>query len=851
MPGTEAAPPPESDTVSSASPPPVPPMPLAPATGTVALPVAGASPPAVPPAESEPVFILKKEDSGLYRISQRKTVAEVVIHGEDLEPYLKTSDAGVAHVASLSAPDAASFFRDSPYAWGDKKGSSKTTVLIAGRWKGYDVNTRTCVPPMVCSRMSADVANKAHSQVDFDSPSWLSAMKLCEEDELPARQVEKTTLSFWRLLMQSLEGGCSFEDEEGVRCGGTPKIFPPKKSRGAFVGCSDWKKGDPPTRLGGHMARWVPAGVDLDRLSTWLDAGVEGLGTADTCSFTAPKCSRELECKRHGGEFPALVRSGGGHCPARVEVYTPRGASNGGPVQVIVVVRGTHNHVVPVCRPRSSLIHRVVEENSSASIRTLQNAVSDASGGSLASSSFVRKLRQQARMKEHPYGQDILGVSDLYRRAASQHSYVRAIIQKSDYTIVIMQTDKQAALSGKLRYIQADSTFGVVAAGSAKEGVAAEAIRSAGKRAFEWDLFNIVAFVLSLNRAFTLFRAMVIGKSADVYEELFEFYFRMAAANGLVGPLAGTAAGNGDSPVPQRAPFVSATMDFETAQHHGFFRGAARVFGGQPGDYRGRVVGCGVHFKRFLLAPCGNNMRDPFFSRLVHLRESEANLDLERLRSTLAEMASECEEAGATRKANIVRWLLQNDAALLSAFPRSAGVLDKFEFLASYNDTNACESLNRQTKRVLSENRASTLLEVVATLADFDERTMAGMSTPGRAVAAGASQTMRMKSAATARKRRSNEVPTAGRPPKAPRRRRSFSRPEPSSAASATAEQQSTAGAAVPGRTGGAAAACDAPVALTASLMAEFQAFLQSRGMAGEPGGAAVQRGAPGGSSAV
>lgn len=134
-----------------------------------------------------------------FQISQRKTVAEVVIHGEDLEPYLKTSDAGVAHVASLSAPDAASFFRDSPYAWGDKKGSSKTTVLIAGRWKGYDVNTRTCVPPMVCSRMSADVANKAHSQVDFDSPSWLSAMKLCEEDELPARQVEKTTLvRLWR-----------------------------------------------------------------------------------------------------------------------------------------------------------------------------------------------------------------------------------------------------------------------------------------------------------------------------------------------------------------------------------------------------------------------------------------------------------------------------------------------------------------------------------------------------------------------------------------------------------------------------------------------------------------------------
>lgn len=81
------------------------------------------------------------------------------------------------------------------------------------------------------------------------------------------------------------------------------------------------------------------------------------------------------------------------------------------------------------------------------------------------------------------------------------------------------------------------------------------------------------AFVLSVNRAFTLFRAMVIGKSADVYEELYEFYFRTAATNGLVGPLVRTAAGHSDSPVPQRASFVLATMDFETAQHHGFISG--------------------------------------------------------------------------------------------------------------------------------------------------------------------------------------------------------------------------------------------------------------------------------------
>jgi len=103
----------------------------------------------------------------------------------------------------------------------------------------------------------------------------------------------------------------------------------------------------------------------------------------------------------------------------------------------------------------------------------------------LASSSFVRKLRQKARLKEHPYEQDILGVSDLYRRSASQHDYVKAIIQKSDYTLVVMQTDEQAVLSGKIRYIQADTIFGVIAAGSAKQGVDAAAIQSSGKRAFD------------------------------------------------------------------------------------------------------------------------------------------------------------------------------------------------------------------------------------------------------------------------------------------------------------------------------------------------------------------------------
>jgi len=125
-----------------------------------------------------------------------------------------------------------------------------------------------------------------------------------------------------------------------------------------------------------------------------------------------------------------------------------------------------------------------------------KDAISDASGGGLASSPFVRKLRQKARLKEHPYGQDILGVSDLYRRSASQHDYVKAIIQKSDYTLVVMQTDEQAVLSGKIRCIQADTIFCVVATGSAKQGADAAAIQSSGKRAFDWDLFNVMYVIL-------------------------------------------------------------------------------------------------------------------------------------------------------------------------------------------------------------------------------------------------------------------------------------------------------------------------------------------------------------------
>jgi len=83
-------------------------------------------------------------------------------------------------------------------------------------------------------------------------------------------------------------------------------------------------------------------------------------------------------------------------------------------------------------------------------------------------------------------------VSDLYRRSASQHYYVKAIIKRSDYTLVVVQTDEHAVLSENIWYMQADNTFYVVAAGSDKQGVEAAAVQASGMRAFDWDLFNIM-----------------------------------------------------------------------------------------------------------------------------------------------------------------------------------------------------------------------------------------------------------------------------------------------------------------------------------------------------------------------
>lgn len=168
------------------------------------------------------------------------------------------------------------------------------------------------------------------------------------------------------------EGGCSFRDHEGCPCGGTPAFVPGRGRRGAFIGCSDWRSGDPLKRDGGHMSTALPHGVDEEKLCKWMDSGVEDDESGESCCFISSKRVKDRSCKRHGGLLPPLRRPAGGQCPVRVEVHTPIPLPTSGIIRVIVVLRGVHSHIFPVCKPGSDMVQKIVGDNPSLSIRSQQ-----------------------------------------------------------------------------------------------------------------------------------------------------------------------------------------------------------------------------------------------------------------------------------------------------------------------------------------------------------------------------------------------------------------------------------------------------------------------------------------------
>lgn len=120
-----------------------------------------------------------------------------------------------------------------------------------------------------------------------------------------------------------------------------------------------------------------------------------------------------------------------------------------------------------------------------------QKMISDASGGARASDGLVRALRREARCAAHPFGQDLGGVLHARRRHGGRHPYIRAVFDNERYAAVVLQLDTQMALSATQPVVMADTTFDVVAAGSANEGVAVEQISGAAPRAFDWHHFSI------------------------------------------------------------------------------------------------------------------------------------------------------------------------------------------------------------------------------------------------------------------------------------------------------------------------------------------------------------------------
>lgn len=154
-------------------------------------------------------------------------------------------------------------------------------------------------------------------------------------------------------------------------------------------------------------------GVDEEKLSKWLESGVEEEEPGESCCSISSKWVKDRSCKRHSGLLPRLRRAAGGQSPARVEVHTPMPLPQSVTVRVTVVLRGVHSHIFPVCKPSGETVHKFVADNPSLSIPSLQSAIADASEGAQASSAFVWKLRHHARLAAHPFGQDLLGGMDL------------------------------------------------------------------------------------------------------------------------------------------------------------------------------------------------------------------------------------------------------------------------------------------------------------------------------------------------------------------------------------------------------------------------------------------------------
>lgn len=200
--------------------------------------------------------------------------------------------------------------------------------------------------------------------------------------------------------------------------------------------------------------------------------------------------------------------------------------------------------------------------------------------------------------------------------------------------------------------------------------------------AFFFSFLSGSAFLSSKRRAVTLMHALVVGKSADMYAELFKYYLRAATGAGLRPPPPAsveTSVSTASRGTQHRGGAACSAMllDFEMAKHLGFFSAMADVFGGVPSDYLGQVVGCRVHLQRFLLPKCGNSTHSTFLIAILKMRDSDALSTLKATTIKVRYMHAHYVQEGDRPNAGVLKWLLNNPPAVAAAFPVSAGRLGR------------------------------------------------------------------------------------------------------------------------------------------------------------------------------
>ncbi|KAK1862658.1 hypothetical protein I4F81_005226 [Pyropia yezoensis] len=327
------------------------------------------------------VIPFEKNAAGLFKISGKTHVKQVVFHATSSSAvYLSSSPEGVAHIMTLPRDALSNFWKESPYTWGNPKGvDPRVYVALGGASVPHRVESRGCTPPMVCSLMSADLSGFSHGTVDFEDPNWVAAMQQVEQDESPERAVYKSTLAFFRALNRKYPTCPYVDPASGDQCAGHWTVVHPRDGK-PFVGCSGWRPGHPSTRCGGHLGAQISSTDSPAVLEELQASGPRPEAGTENCIYIAPKASKAKFCFRHGGVEPRLVTAGGGSCEVRSKLFIPTSAAAGS-LQVIDVLRGTHSHVFPVLKPSSTLVARVVRENTSQPMRTLQVRFENMLGG--------------------------------------------------------------------------------------------------------------------------------------------------------------------------------------------------------------------------------------------------------------------------------------------------------------------------------------------------------------------------------------------------------------------------------------------------------------------------------------